>query len=148
MNGMTASAWSVLQLITALLCAGMAFGVLLTTMFVRGKLPFDHPQSALFDLAYTDRTYQLASIIASIGAMAAISQGWGLFGSFVAVAVAFQVAEHLLLPRMRAALDQGVEIPLRGTRARFELLQTALLAVIFFKMGMPPLITLASIYGL
>ena len=145
---MSSSAWAVLQVVTALLCAATAFGVMLTTMLVRGRLPVDHPQSPIFDVAHTDRTYQLASIIASIGAMASFPHSWGTFASFLGVAISFQIAEHFMLPRMREAASSGEELPYKGARDRLELLQTACLALIFFKLGMPPLITLATIYGL
>jgi len=145
---MSPNAWAVLQIVTALLCAATAFGVMLTTMLVRGRLPVEHPQSPIFDIAHTDRTYQLASIIASIGAMASFQHSWGTFASFLGVAISFQIAEHFMLPRMREAASSGEELPYKGARDRLELLQTACLALIFFKLGMPPLITLANIYGL
>ncbi len=145
---MSSSAWAVLQIMTALLCAATAFGVMLTTTLVRGRLPVEHPQSPLFDIAHTDRTYQLASIIASIGAIASFKHNWGVFASFLGVAISFQLAEHFMLPRMRDAAIAGEALPFRGTRDRLELLQAACLALIFFKLGMPPLIMLANIYGL
>lgn len=145
---MSANAWTVLQIVIALLCAASAFGVVLTAMLVRGKLSVDNPQSAVFDVAHTDRVYLLASILASIGALSSFSHQWGVFASFVGVAVSFQIAEHWLLPKMRRAAEAGQALPMTGTRARLELLQAACLALIFFKLGMPPLITLANVYGL
>ncbi len=145
---MPSAAWTVLQIVVALLCAASAFGVVLTTMLVRGKFPVAHAQAAAYDIAHTDRTYQLVTIIASIGAIAAFSFSWGTFAGFIAVAVSFQIAESFMLPSMRQAAERGEPMPYRGTRSRLELLQAAFLAVIFFKTSMPPLLTLASIYGL
>ncbi len=150
---MPSAAWTVIQIVVALLCAASAFGVVLTTMLVRGKFatshfPISHAQAAAYDIAHTDRTYQLVTIIASIGAIAAFPFSWGTFAGFIAVAVSFQIAESFMLPSMRKAAESGEPMPYRGTRSRLELLQAAFLAVIFFKTSMPPLLTLASIYGL
>jgi hypothetical protein len=145
---MAAASWTVLQITISLLCAAAAFGVVLTTMLVRGKLPVAHPDTAVYDIAHTDRTYQLATVLASIGALAAFPFSWGTFAGFIAVAVSFQIAESFMLPAMRKAAESGSEMPYKGTRSRLELLQAAFLAVIFFKTSMPPLLTLASVYGI
>jgi hypothetical protein len=145
---MAAASLTVIQITVSLLCAAAAFGVVLTTMLVRGKLPIANPETAIYDIAHTDRTYQLATILASIGALAAFPFSWGTFAAFIAVAVSFQIAESFMLPAMRIAAETGGEMPYKGTRARLELLQAAFLAVIFFKISMPPLLTLASIYGI
>jgi hypothetical protein len=145
---MSAAALTVLQITVSLLCAAAAFGVVLTTMLVRGKLPVGGSETAIYDIAHTDRTYQLATILASIGALAAFPFSWGTFAGFIAVAVSFQIAESFMLPAMRKAAETGGEMPYKGTRSRLELLQAAFLAVIFFKTSMPPLLTLASIYGI
>jgi hypothetical protein len=145
---MSGNAWLILQIMIALLAAASAFGVLLSAMLMRGRLAVDHPQSAVFDIAHTDRSYQIASIIASIGAMASYPHSTGAFASFIGVAVSFQIAEHWMLPRMQEAAVTGSDLPFRGVRARLELLQAACLALLFFKLGMPPLITLANVYGL
>jgi hypothetical protein len=145
---MPAASWTVIQIVVSLLCAASAFGVVLTTILVRGKAPMTNPETALYDIAHTDRTYQLAAILASIGALAAFPYSWGTFAGFVAVAVSFQIAESFMLPAMRRAAETGGDMPYRGTRSRLELLQAAFLAMIFFKTSMPPLLTLASIYGI
>ncbi len=142
------NAWLVLQMATAMLCAAAALGVLLSTMMMRGRLPVDHPESALYEIMQSDRAYQLASILASAGAMASLLHNKGAFGGFLSVAVSLQLAEHWLLPRMRAAAAAGMETPYRGVRARMELIQAAALGLIFINLGIPPLVTLANIYGL
>jgi hypothetical protein len=144
---MSPIAWSILQIIVAVLCAAAAFGVLLTTMLVRTNQRFADQQGAQFDVAYTERTYSLASIMASIGALASFQNSLGTFASFVGVAVSFQIAEHWLLPAMRAAAEAGESMPMVGVRSRFELLQAACLIVIFSQVSMPPLFTLARVYG-
>jgi hypothetical protein len=145
---MSGNAWLILQIMISLLAAASAFGVLLSAMLMRGRLATDYPQSAVFDIAHTDRSYQIASIIASIGALASYQHSTGAFASFIGVAVSFQIAEHWMLPRMHEAAVTGSDMPFRGVRARLELLQVACLALLFFKLGMPPLITLANVYGL
>ncbi|MFM9975877.1 MAG: hypothetical protein ACKVON_15050 [Beijerinckiaceae bacterium] len=145
---MSSHALSLLQIVTGMLCAGAAFGVLLTTMLVRGTLDRPGGLDARFDLVYTDRTYILASILASIGALASLWQNIGIFIVFVAVAGSFQIAEHWLLPRMRQAVAAGEALPMTGTRFRFEFLQAACLLLVFCILSMPPLITLARVYGL
>jgi hypothetical protein len=142
------NAWTVIQIVVALLCAASAFGVVLTAMLVRGKFPVAHAQAAAYDVAHTDRTYQLATILASIGAIAAFPFSIGTFAGFIAVAVSFQIAESFMLPAMRRAAEAGEDMPYLGTRSRLELLQAAFLAMIFFKTSMPPLLTLASVYGI
>jgi hypothetical protein len=156
---MSSSSISLLQILTGMLCAGAAFGVLLSMMLVRGNLqhfafakpnilPQSSSDSALFDINYTDKTYLLTSILASIGALVSFKQNIGVFVMFVTIAVSFQIAEHWLLPRMRQAAQQGLDIPMKGTRARFELLQAACLLFVFINLTMPPLVTLVRIHGL
>jgi hypothetical protein len=144
---MSPAAWSILQIAVSVLCAAAAFGVLLSTMLVRTNQRFSSEQGAQFDVAYTERTYGLASILASIGALASFQHSLGTFASFVGVAISFQIAEHWLLPNMRAAADSGETMPMVGVRSRFELLQAACLIIIFSQVSMPPLFTLARVYG-
>jgi hypothetical protein len=113
-----------------------------------GEAPGRKSRDGNLRYAHTDRTYQLATILASIGALAAFPFSWGTFAGFIAVAVSFQIAENFMLPAMRRAAETGEEMPYKGTRSRLELLQAAFLAVIFFKTSMPPLLTLASVYGI
>jgi hypothetical protein len=152
---MSTNAFSLFQILTGMLCSAAAFGVLLSMMLVRGNLRRaaggavrSEREIALFDMIYTDKTYLLASIMASIGALTSFKQNIGVFVMFVVVAVSFQIAEHWLLPRMRLAAQQGLEIPMTGTRARFELLQATCLLLVFGNLAMPPLITLVRIHGL
>jgi hypothetical protein len=150
---MSSNALGLIQILTGMLCAAAAFGVLLTTMLVRGnfqRLTNDGSDTfaARFDLLYTDRTYLLASIMASVGALASFRQNMGVFVMFVVIAVSFQIAEHWLLPKMRNAAAQGLALPMLATRARFELLQAACLLMVFGNLAMPPLITLVRVYGL
>ncbi len=142
------NAWVVLQMATAMLCAAAAFGVLLSAMLMRGRLPAGHAQSALFEVMHSDRAYQLASILASAGAMASLMHNKGAFAGFLSVAISLQLAELWLIPRMREAVTAGLEMPYRGVRARMELVQTAALALIFINLGLPPLVILANVYGL
>jgi hypothetical protein len=142
------NAWVVLQMAMAMLCAAAAFGVLLSAMMLRGRLPVDHPQSALFEVMQSDRAYQLASILASAGAMASLLHSKGAFAGFLSVAISLQLAELWLVPRMREAAAAGAEMPYRGVRTRMELIQAAALALIFVNLGLPPLVVLANIYGL
>ena len=141
------NAWLVLQIAVAILCAAAAFGVLLSAMMLRGRLPAD-PQAMLYELAHTDRAYQLASIITSAGAMASLMHNKGAFAGFLGVAVSLQLAEHWLVPRMKAAAAAGAELPYRGVRTRMELVQAAALTLVFINLGIPPLVTLANVYGL
>jgi hypothetical protein len=140
------NAWPLLQLTLSMLFAAAAFGVVLSAMSIRGRLPVAHPHTPAFDIAHTDRSYQLASILASLGAMASLTYSAGVFAAFLGVAAAFQIAEHWLIPRLRAAREDA--IPIRGARARFELVQAMALALIFMNLGVPPLMTLANVYGL
>jgi hypothetical protein len=144
---LTALSSQAFGLLQGMLCAAAAFGVLLTTMLVRGNFGKRQGLDARFDLVYTDRTYILASVLASLGALASFRQNLSIFMIFVAVAAAFQIAEHWLLPRMRQALAAGEPLPMTAMRARFELLQAACLFLAFCILAMPPLIALAQVYG-
>jgi hypothetical protein len=156
---MSPNAISVLQVLTGMLCSAAAFGVLLAMMLVRGNLKSlayarsDGPtqsshETVVFDIIYTDKTYLLTSILASIGALSSFQQNKGVFVMFLGIAISFQIAEHWLLPPMREAAQKGLDIPFKGTRARFELLQAGCLIFAFGNLTMPPLITLVNIYGL
>jgi hypothetical protein len=138
----------VMQMLGAVLCAASAFGVLLTLMLVRGNTQAAGPEGAVYDIAFTDKTYLVASIIASIGALLSFRFSTGTFLAFLCVAISFQIAEHWLLPRLRAAAERGEALPLTGIRARFELVQIACLSMVFFNISMPPMMTLARVYGL
>jgi hypothetical protein len=145
---MTGNATSLALILIGMLCASAAFGVLLTTMLVRGNLLHLEGQGSAPDLIYTDKTYLLASIMTSIGAVVSLRHNVGVAISFVGVAVAFQIAEHWLLPQMRKAAQAGQSLPLISTRARFELFQAICLLLVFANLAMPPLITLVRVHGL
>jgi hypothetical protein len=156
---MSPSTISLLQILIGMLCSGAAFGVLLSMMLVRGNLQrVSYAQSdgtlqssrdiALFDITYTDKTYLLTSIMASIGALASFKQNMGVFVMFLVIAISFQIAEHWMLPRMRQAAKEGLDMPMTGTRARFEFLQASCLLFVFGNLTMPPLVTLVRVHGL
>lgn len=138
----------VMQMLGAVLCAASAFGVLLTLLLVRGNMRTAGAAGAVYDIAFTDRTYLVASIIASIGALLSYRFSLGTFLAFLCVAISFQIAEHWLLPRLRMAAERGEALPLTGARARFELAQIACLVAVFCNISMPPMMTLARVYGL
>jgi len=147
-----ANVWVILQMALAMLFAAAAFGVVLSAMMLRSRLPAGQPLAGAFDIAaleisHTERAYQLASILASAGAMASLLHAKGAFAAFVGVAVSFQLAEHWLIPRLKAAAADGGRHYI-GVRARMEMIQAAALALIFVNLGVPPLVTLANIYGL
>jgi len=145
---MTGNATSLALILTGMLCASAAFGVLLTTMLVRGNLRLLEGQGAVSDMIYTDKTYSLTSILASIGAVVSLRHNIGVAVSFLGVAIAFQIAEHWLLPQMRMAAQSGQSLPLLPTRARFEFFQAVCLLLVFANLAMPPLITLVRVHGL
>ncbi len=80
--------------------------------------------------------------------MASLMHSKGVFAGFVSVAISLQLAEYWLIPRMKAAAAEGMDMPYRGARARMELIQAAALGLIFINLGLPPLVILANIYGL
>jgi hypothetical protein len=137
-----------LQMTLVMMCAATAFGILLANMLVRGRLHGPRGDSALNDLAFTEKSYAAVSIILSVAAFAAISFSWGSFALFVSVAIALQIAEHWMLPSMRRAAESGTDLPYVATRLRFEVLLATCLMVAFWKTAMPPLMTLARVYGL
>jgi hypothetical protein len=139
---------ALIQILIAMLAAATGFGVLLAMIMVRGQVQKIANGGVEADLAFTNKAYLLASIIASIGAVAAFPHSQGAFAMFLAIALTFQFADHWLIPRMRAAAQAGEDVPLRGTRARFEILQAVALLAIFGVITMPRLATLARLYGL
>jgi hypothetical protein len=156
---MSSNTASLFQIMSGMLCSAAAFGVLLSMMFVRGTVQRaansasgsnarSESDIALFDLLYTDKTYLLASIMASIGALCSFKLNIGVFAMFVIVAVSFQIAEHWLLPKMRLAAQQGQALPMVDTRRRFEFLQAMCLLLVFGNLAMPPLLILVRIHGL
>jgi hypothetical protein len=139
---------ALLQVLVAMLAAAAGFGVLLAMIMVRGQIGRIADGGVEADLAFTNKAYLLASIIASIGAVAAYPHSFGAFSMFLAIALSFQIADHWLIPQMRRAASSGTEVPFKGTRARFELMQALALLAIFGVITMPRLATLAKLYGL
>ncbi len=139
---------AILQIVTVMLCTAVAFGILLSTMLVRGRLHAIGNEGPLHDLAFTEKAYLAAAVFCAAGAIAAINMSWGSFAMFLAIAISLQIADHMLLPRMRAAQASGEPLPHTATRARFEILAAACLIVIFWKTAVPPLVTLAVTYGI
>lgn len=138
----------IIQLVTIMLCTAVAFGILLSTMLVRGKLHGIGREGPLHDIAFTEKAYVSAAIFCGVGAIASINLSWGTFFLFLGIAGALQVADNSLLPPMRTAHEDGQPLPMTGTRARFELIATASLFFIFWKTAVPPLVTLALTYGI
>jgi hypothetical protein len=136
----------VLQITFGALSAALALGLVLALHLLRGRLGF--AADPRIDVTVSDRAYLAGSLLASFGAIMSLSASFGVFVGFVCVAAAFLVAEQLLIPRMRAAAEADAPLPMRAARARFELLQAGLLLLIFTQISMPPLITLARVYGL
>jgi hypothetical protein len=139
---------AIVQIISVMMCAAVAFGILLSIMLVRGKLHQVGTEGPLHDLAFTEKAYVAASTLCGMGAIAAIGVGWGTFVSFLTVAGSFMVADQMLVPPMRKAIAEGRPMPHAGTRARFELLAAVCLFVVFWKTAAPPLVMLARIYGI
>jgi hypothetical protein len=139
---------AILQIVTVMLCTAVAFGILLSTMLVRGRLHAIGKEGPLHDLAFTEKAYVAAAMFCAAGAIAAINMSWGSFALSLGVAASLQLADHILLPRMRAAQAAGEPLPHAGARARVELLAAACLMIIFWKTAVPPLVTLALTYGI
>jgi hypothetical protein len=136
----------VLQITFGALCAATAFGIVLALHVMRGRLGF--AADPRVDVVVSDRAYLAGSLLASIGAIMSLSGSFGVFAGFICVAIAFLVAEQFLIPKMRAAAEANAPLPLTGARSRFELLQAGLLLLLFTQISMPPLVTLARVYGL
>jgi hypothetical protein len=139
---------AIIQLVSVMLCTAVAFGLLLSTMLVRGRLHSVGSEGLIHDLAFTEKTYVATSAFCAMGALASVSQSWGTFALFLAVAASLNLADQILLPPMRRAAAQGGEPPHVNTRARFELLASACLFFIFWKTAVPPLVILSQIYGI
>jgi hypothetical protein len=139
---------AILQIMTVMLCAAAAFGVLLSTMLVRGRLHQIGAEGPLHDLAFSEKAYVAASVLCGVGAIAAVNFSWGSFAILLFVTIAFMIADQLLVPRMRRAIAEARPVPHTGARARFELLAAACLFMVFWKTAAPPLVMLARVYGL
>jgi hypothetical protein len=138
----------IFQLVTIMLCTAVALGLLLSVMLVRGRLHALGREGLLHDLAFTERAYVAAATFCAVGAIAAINASWGSFALFLGIAASLQIADHSLLPRMRAAQAEGRGTAHAGTRIRFEILAASCLFLLFWKTAVPPLLTLALTYGI
>jgi hypothetical protein len=139
---------AITQIVTVMLCTAVAFGVLLSTMLVRGRLHALGDEGVLHDLAFTEKAYVIAATFCAVGALAAVNLSWGTFALFLLVAAALHLADQKILPSMREAEAAGAPLPYVGTRFRFELLAAASLFFIFWKTAVPPLVTLSVTYGI
>lgn len=139
---------AIVQIVAVMMCTAVAMGMLLSVMMVRGKLYATGPGAAQHDIAFTEKAYLGASIFCGLGAIAAINLSWGTFAAFIGFAVALQLADHLLVPRMRKAAAEGQPLPMTGTRWRFELIAACGLLMMFWKTAVPPLVTLAVNIGI
>jgi hypothetical protein len=138
----------IVQIVTVLLCTAVAFGLLLSTMLVRGKLHAIGSEGPLHDIAFTEKAYVAASLFCGVGCLASLGLSWGTFAVFMSVGAAFMIADQYLVPRMRQAISAGRPVPLTGARARFELMAATSLFLVFWKTAVPPLVTLAMVYGI
>jgi hypothetical protein len=139
---------AIIQLVTIMLCTAVAFGLLLSTIMVRGRLHAVGSEGPLHDIAFSEKVYVAAATFCAIGAVASIQVSWGTFALFLGVAASLHLADLKLLAPMRDAHIAGQPVPYTGTRARLELLAGSCLFFIFWKTAVPPLITLALIYGI
>ncbi|MGL5136418.1 MAG: hypothetical protein ACRC7G_01490 [Beijerinckiaceae bacterium] len=136
----------VLQITFGALCAATAFGLVLALHLLRGRLGF--AADPRVDVVVSDRAYLAGSLLASVGAIMSLAGSFGVFIGFICVAVSFLIAEQFLIPKMRAAAEADAPLPMTATRSRFELLQAGLLLLLFTQISVPPLMTLARVYGL
>jgi hypothetical protein len=138
----------ILQLVLMMLCAAVAFGLLISIMLVRGRLHTLGAEGPLHDIAFTEKAYVAAATFCAGGAVAALGLNWSSFAVFILVGAACLVADNFLLPGMRKAVNEQQAMPMTGTRARFELLAASCLFVLFWKTAVPPLVTLSLVYGI
>jgi hypothetical protein len=139
---------TIIQLISVMLAAAVAFGIMLSLMMVRGKLHDIGIEGPLHDIAFTERAYVAAATLCGMGAIASIGVGWGAFAIFVTVGAAFLVADNNLVPPMRQAIAEGRPVPNAGARSRFELIAAICLFFVFWTTAAPPLVMLARVYGI
>ncbi len=139
---------AIFQLVSVMMCAAVAFGLLISTMLVRGKLHKVGQEGPLHDIAFTESAYVAAATMCALAAIASINISWGTFALCLSIAVSLMIADTILVPRMREAIAASREVPYTGTRLRFEVLAAASLFFVFWKTAVPPLLTLAQIYGL
>lgn len=145
---LSSPALNILQIAGGGFCAACGFGFLIALRLMRPAFAGQPAEGIRSDLAASDAAYLAIATLASVGALISVQTSLAIFIGFVCVAAAFLIAENFLLPRMKAAAEAGLAIPMLGTRNRFELLQGLLLMVLFSQISMPPLVTLARVYGI
>jgi hypothetical protein len=139
---------AIIQLVTIMLCTAVAFGLLLAAIMVRGSLQTLGGEGPAQDIAFTERVYVAAATFCAVGAVAAINISWGTFALFLAIAGSLHLADQKLLSAMREHREPGTPSRHNAIRARFEILAATCLFFIFWKTAVPPLLTLAVIYGI
>jgi hypothetical protein len=138
----------ILQIVSVMLFTSVAFGLLLSTMLVRGRLHSLGAEGPLHDVAFTERAHVAAALFCAAGAIASINLSWGTFAMFMGIAASLHLADQTIMPAMRRAAEAGAALPHAGTRARMEVLAGACLLFIFWKTAVPPLVALAMTYGI
>jgi hypothetical protein len=138
----------IIQILSVMLCTAVAFGLLLSTMLVRGRLHSLGAEGPLHDVAFTERAHVAAAMFCAVGAIASVNLSWGTFAMFLGVAASLHLMDQALVPAMRRAAEAGAPVPHAGARARVEIVASACLFLIFWKTAVPPLVTLAMTYGI
>jgi hypothetical protein len=139
---------TILLITLATLATAAALGVTLgVQIFRRAVRRFALPEGRLVDLAQTEQGYLLASALSSLAAFAAFRIDGVVFGVLLTVAASFLMAEHVILPRMREAAEAGGDAG-RDVRGTFEAIQSLTLLLAFFLLTLPPLATLARVWGI
>jgi hypothetical protein len=143
---MSMQATILLMSIATLACAA-AIGVTIGVSTLRRAMA-GHALAGgrVLDLDQTERGYLLASALASVAAFAAFRVDYGVFLLLVACSAAFLMAEHVILPRLKRGAEAGLP-PKRDLRNTFEMAQALLLLMAFFLLTLPPLATLARVWG-
>jgi hypothetical protein len=143
---MSMQATILLMSLATLACAA-AIGVTLGVTTMRRALGRHAlADGRLADLDQTDQGYLLASALASVAAFAAFRVDYSVFLLLVSCSAIFLMAEHVILPRLKRDAEAGLP-PARDFRTTFEMAQALLLLLAFFMLTLPPLSTLARVWG-
>jgi hypothetical protein len=138
---------TILLMTLATLATAAALGVTIGIMALRrAVVRFALPEGRQVDIAQTEQGYLLASALASIAAFAAFRIDFMVFGVLLVVAAAFLMAEHVILPRLKEAAERG-QPSARDVRGSFETIQSLTLLCAFLMLTLPPLATLARVWG-
>jgi hypothetical protein len=138
---------TILLMSLATLAAAAALGVTigLTTMR-RTMAAVGMPQGVAIELDQTEQAYLLASALTSVAAFAAFRVDLMAFFILTVSAASFLAAEHVMVPRMRRSLASDGVVG-RDARTTFEMAQAMVLLTAFFMLTLPPLTTLARVWG-